>query len=102
MIKVIMHGCNGKMGQTITGIIAEDADVEIVASYKVYNIKAVAFESALHQLFDKVQLKLSAGKATPKEWYVVPFRIIDEAVTRLIQGERIGYDHHLQRLILAK
>ena len=78
------------------------ADVEIVASYKVYNIKAVAFESALHQLFDKVQLKLSAGKATPKEWYVVPFRIIDEAVTRLIQGERIGYDHHLQRLILAK
>ena len=30
MIKVIMHGCNGKMGQTITGIIAEDADVEIV------------------------------------------------------------------------
>ena len=78
------------------------ADVEIGASYKVYNIKAVAFESALHQLFDKVQLKLSAGKATPKEWYVVPFRIIDEAVTRLIQGERIGYDHHLQRLILAK
>lgn len=26
-----MHGCNGKMGQVITGIIAEDPDVEIVA-----------------------------------------------------------------------
>ena len=23
MVKVIMHGCNGKMGQVITGIIAE-------------------------------------------------------------------------------
>lgn len=31
MIKVIMHGCNGKMGQVISGIIAEDADMEIVA-----------------------------------------------------------------------
>ena len=28
MTKVIMHGCNGKMGQMITGIIAEDKDVE--------------------------------------------------------------------------
>ena len=31
MTKVIMHGCNGKMGQVITGLIAQDGDVEIVA-----------------------------------------------------------------------
>lgn len=31
MTKVIMHGCNGKMGQMITGIIAQDPDIEIVA-----------------------------------------------------------------------
>ena len=31
MTKVIMHGCNGKMGQMITGIIAADPDIEIVA-----------------------------------------------------------------------
>jgi 4-hydroxy-tetrahydrodipicolinate reductase len=31
MTKVIMHGCNGKMGQMITGIIASDPDIEIVA-----------------------------------------------------------------------
>ena len=37
MIKVIMHGCNGKMGQVITGIIAEDADVEIVAGVDASN-----------------------------------------------------------------
>lgn len=33
----------------------------------VYNIKAVTFETVLYQLSDKVQLKLTAGKATPKE-----------------------------------
>ena len=31
MIRVIMHGCNGKMGQVITGLCKEDPDVEIVA-----------------------------------------------------------------------
>ena len=31
MVKIIMHGCNGKMGQVITGIVAADKDAEIVA-----------------------------------------------------------------------
>lgn len=31
MIRVIMHGCNGKMGQVISGLIAEDDQVELVA-----------------------------------------------------------------------
>lgn len=31
MTRVIMHGCNGKMGQMITGIIASDPEIEIVA-----------------------------------------------------------------------
>ena len=32
-----MNGCNGKMGQVITGIIAEDAQAEIVAGIDVYD-----------------------------------------------------------------
>lgn len=31
MVRIIMHGCNGKMGQVITGIVAGDTDAEIVA-----------------------------------------------------------------------
>ncbi|MBR4515452.1 MAG: 4-hydroxy-tetrahydrodipicolinate reductase [Lachnospiraceae bacterium] len=31
MVKAIMHGANGKMGQVITGIAREDDDIEIVA-----------------------------------------------------------------------
>lgn len=31
MIRAIMHGCNGKMGQVITEIAAQDAEIEIVA-----------------------------------------------------------------------
>lgn len=31
MIKMIMHGCNGKMGQVITELVKSDTDAEIVA-----------------------------------------------------------------------
>lgn len=75
------------------------ADVEIVASWEVYNIKTVALENALHKLFKKTQLQLAAGVAHPKEWYIVPYKIIEEAVSRLIQGEKIGYDVHLQKIV---
>ena len=36
MIKMIMHGCNGKMGQVITKIVKEDANAEIVAGIDKY------------------------------------------------------------------
>jgi 4-hydroxy-tetrahydrodipicolinate reductase len=36
MTRVIMNGCNGKMGQCITGICKEDAGIEIVAGIDVY------------------------------------------------------------------
>lgn len=35
MVKVIMHGCNGKMGQVITKLIEEDNAIEIVAGVDV-------------------------------------------------------------------
>lgn len=31
MIRIIMHGCNGKMGQVITKLLANDKDAQIVA-----------------------------------------------------------------------
>lgn len=37
MVKVIMHGCNGKMGQVISGLIADDPDVTMVAGIDVYD-----------------------------------------------------------------
>lgn len=39
MTRIIMHGCNGKMGQVITGICKEDDAVEIVAGIDVIDNK---------------------------------------------------------------
>ncbi|OLA63647.1 MAG: 4-hydroxy-tetrahydrodipicolinate reductase [Roseburia inulinivorans] len=37
MTKVIMHGCNGKMGQTITEMCKDDPEIEIVAGIDLYD-----------------------------------------------------------------
>lgn len=37
MIKAIMNGCNGKMGQVITGICKADPEIEIVAGIDLYD-----------------------------------------------------------------
>lgn len=36
MVKAIMHGCNGKMGQVITGLVKGDGGIEIVAGIDKY------------------------------------------------------------------
>lgn len=39
MIKAIMHGCNGKMGQVISNLAANDDNIEIVAGIDLYDAK---------------------------------------------------------------
>lgn len=36
-VRVIMHGCNGRMGQVISGLIAADEEIEIVAGVDPYD-----------------------------------------------------------------
>ena len=37
MVRIIMHGCNGKMGQVISGMLAEDKDAQLVAGVDVFD-----------------------------------------------------------------
>lgn len=39
MVRMIMHGCNGKMGQVISDICREDSEIEIVAGIDPYTGK---------------------------------------------------------------
>lgn len=43
MVKMIMHGCNGKMGQVIADIVAADEEMEIVAGIDVMNNRENGF-----------------------------------------------------------
>ena len=75
------------------------ADVEIVATWKVYNVKSSTFEALIHKLFDCVQLQVTVDGHHPKEWFIVPFKLIDEAVNAVISSKSIEYNPQLQQII---
>ena len=75
------------------------ADVEIIATWKVYNVKSSTFEALIHKLFDCVQLQVTVDGHHPKEWFIVPFKLIDEAVNAVISGKSIEYNPQLQQII---
>lgn len=39
MTRAIMHGCNGHMGQVISGLCAKDENIEIVAGIDLYDVQ---------------------------------------------------------------
>jgi len=82
------------------------APVEVVAEYKLHNLSRTRMESIFHRLFGAVQLDLTIedrfGKPVkPKEWFVVPLHVIDEAVERIRDGTitRFVYDTQTARLV---
>ena len=76
------------------------ADVKVVATWRVYNVKSSTFEALIHKLFDCVQLQVTIDGKKPKEWFVVPFSIIEQAVHYLIKGKSIAYDKDIEQLIV--
>lgn len=75
------------------------ADVEVVATWKVYNVKSSTFEALIHKLFASVQLQVTVDGHRPKEWFTVPFKMIDKAVNAIISGKSIEYNPRLQQII---
>lgn len=75
------------------------ADVEVVATWKVYNIKASTFEALIHKLFSAVQLQVTVDGEKPKEWFVVPFNVIEDAINAIIQKKEIEYSPKLQQIV---
>ena len=67
------------------------ADVEVVATYKLHNLNRVRLENIFHRLFGAAQIDLTiddrfGNPVKPKEWFLVPLHVIDEAVERIRDG----------------
>lgn len=67
------------------------ADVEVVATYQLFNINRTKLENLLHRVFASAQLDIEIkdrfGKpSVPREWFLVPLKAIDDAVEKLKDG----------------
>lgn len=72
------------------------ADVELVATYKLYNISRSKLEALIHRIFGAVRLDIKiqdrfGRPVVPEEWFMVPFFVIDEAVERIKDGTITNY-----------
>lgn len=109
----LVHKIGVTGGKVETRIAAADkdatyllADVDIVATYKLHNLNRTRLENIFHRLFGAAQLDLTiedrfGNPVKPREWFLVPLHVIDEAVQCIRDGSITGvsYDLTTARLI---
>jgi hypothetical protein len=71
------------------------ADVEIVATYELYNINRARLENLIHRIFDTARLDIEVRDrfgqpVIPREWFLVPLFVVNEAVDRIKDGTITG------------
>lgn len=72
------------------------ADVEIVATYELYNINRIRLENLIHRVFDPAQVDIEikdrfGNPVKPREWFLVPLFIVNEVVERIKDGTITQY-----------
>ena len=85
------------------------AEVDIVSTYKCYNVNPHKFEQLLHRFFAEVCLDVDihddkGRRITPREWFVAPFPTIDKVIDLILNGEIVNfkYDHENKSIISIK
>lgn len=74
------------------------ADVQKFATYKVYNRNADKLEALLHRFFAKACLDIDlfndkGQRLNPREWFVVPFEAIEQAIQLILNENIIHYEY---------
>jgi hypothetical protein len=84
------------------------ADVEIVATYELFNINRTRLENLIHRIFGAARLDIEikdrfGEPVIPREWFLVPLFAVDEAIERIKEGTITGciYDPKTARLTRA-
>ena len=82
------------------------ADVKIVAKFKLANINRKRLETILHKFFSSVRLDLEFqdrfdATVQPREWFMVPLEVIEEAIEKIKEGtiEGFKYDRETGRIV---
>lgn len=82
------------------------ADVEVVATYKVFGVRCRQLEALIHKVFAPALFDLTipdrfGNEVKPREWFLVPLGVIDEAVQRIRDRSIVDcrYDPAVGRLV---
>ena len=81
------------------------ADVKKIATYNVYNRNADKLELLLHKFFASTCLDIEftndkGQRINPREWFVVPFEVIDEAIQLILNGNIVNYTFDVESMAI--
>ncbi|WP_417844368.1 GIY-YIG nuclease family protein [Thalassospira sp.] len=82
-------------------------NVEIVATYELYNINRTKLENLIHRIFEPARLEIEVkdrfGRPViPREWFLVPLFVIEEAVERIKDGTIGDYRYYPTKAALVQ
>ena len=77
-----------------------------VETYQIYNLNAKKFEQLIHRVFASACLDIEFDtkdnlRVNPREWFIVPKNVIEEAIQLIVNGKIVNYkfNNELQRLV---
>jgi len=84
------------------------ADVEVVATYELFNINRSKLENLIHRFFEAARMEIEirdrfGNPVVPREWFLVPLFVIDEVVEKIKDGtiQHYSYDTETASLVHA-
>lgn len=83
------------------------AGVEVIATYKLFNINRSRLENLLHRFFAPARLNVEipdrfGRMVRPREWFLAPLHVIDEVVERIRNQTIVGYVYDPKTASLAQ
>ena len=104
----------GITGGSVEGRVANARDdatfllagVDVVATYKLYDVNRPKLEALIHRVLEPVRFDAAIpdrfGKPVrPREWFMVPLSIIDEIVQHINDGTLVGMTYDREKAALV-
>jgi hypothetical protein len=102
---------SGDVKKRISGASREPtflmADVEVVATYELFNINRSKLENLLHRVFSTAQLDIEikdrfGNPSRPHEWFLVPIAVIDDAIEKIKSGSLNEFEYNISTASLER
>jgi len=78
------------------------APVEVVSTFKCYNVNAQKIEGLIHRFFSEVCLEIdvfdkNGKRVTPREWFVAPLKVIEDVVPLISNGSIVNFKYNIEK-----
>ena len=83
------------------------APVKIISTWKCYNMNVNKFENLIQKFFKDACLNIdindkNGNKHSPREWFILPFEIIEDAIDLIINGEILKYKFNINEQTIER